>query len=479
MEGIPVKKTIGIFLCLLLVCLCAFALADPDGGKCGDHLTWTLEGSVLTISGTGDMYDYEKYSEVPWFSYTPNYSELVIGKNVTGIGAYAFALSPLKSVTIPGNIKSIHHHAFWCSSNLEEVTLPEGLTEIADQTFLSCYHLKKINIPSTVKKMGKYCLEQCTDLTSIELPNGLQTLGDGVFNHDTGLTAIDIPATVTSIGSNTFYNTGLKTIAIPKGITTIPDSCFSSCEKLVSITIPKSVTLIEKFAFWFTDTLKDIYYGGTEADWKKVTVEDCNEPVVNAEIHYTGGDPDEEPQVTVSGGKYKLNKKKTAAIFTGPEKKSAAKLKILDTVKIGGKTYNVTGIAAAACSGMKKLTELTIGKKVKTIEKDAFEDCVKLAKVSGGSSVQSIGDEAFENCKALKAFTLGSKVKKIGEEAFNWCSALVTITVRTTLLTAKNVGKNAFANLGKKPVFKCPKNKTDAYRKIFLKKGAPKASKFE
>ncbi len=32
---------------------------SATSGTCGDNLTWTLEDGVLTISGTGDMKDYQ------------------------------------------------------------------------------------------------------------------------------------------------------------------------------------------------------------------------------------------------------------------------------------------------------------------------------------------------------------------------------------------------------------------------------------
>lgn len=62
-------------------------------GKCGDNLTWTLEDEVLTISGTGDMYTYERgsgkeYSKAPWrYLY---FTSLVIGAEITRSGTMHF-----------------------------------------------------------------------------------------------------------------------------------------------------------------------------------------------------------------------------------------------------------------------------------------------------------------------------------------------------------------------------------------------------
>ena len=47
-------------------------------GTCGDNLTWTLDDSgTLTISGTGDMWDWETNSE-PWYDYNADISSVII-----------------------------------------------------------------------------------------------------------------------------------------------------------------------------------------------------------------------------------------------------------------------------------------------------------------------------------------------------------------------------------------------------------------
>ena len=90
----------------------------------------------------------------------------------------------------------------------------------------------------------------------------------------------------------------------------------------------------------------------------------------------------EETSVRYNGGIYELNKKKTAAVFTGATDKKATSLTIANTVKIGGKSYKVTEIKAGACEGMKKLDTLVIGKNVEKIGAKAFYDCGKLKNVT-------------------------------------------------------------------------------------------------
>ena len=62
-------------------------------GKCGDNLTYTLSADgVLTISGTGAMYDYNAtppYNISPWFQ-NLNIARVILNDGVSSIGTSAF-----------------------------------------------------------------------------------------------------------------------------------------------------------------------------------------------------------------------------------------------------------------------------------------------------------------------------------------------------------------------------------------------------
>ena len=85
--------------------------------------------------------------------------------------------------------------------------------------------------------------------------------------------------------------------------------------------------------------------------------------------------------------------------------------------------------------------------------------------------VTEIAPNAFKNNKKLKKFTIGKNIKKIGKNAFYGCKNLKSITVKTTKLTKKSVGKNAFKKIHKKAKIKVPKKKLKAYKKIFKARG--------
>lgn len=45
---------------------CAYAEENANSGQCGDNLTWTLNSEgTLEISGTGEMYEYDRERNTP------------------------------------------------------------------------------------------------------------------------------------------------------------------------------------------------------------------------------------------------------------------------------------------------------------------------------------------------------------------------------------------------------------------------------
>ncbi len=146
-----------------------------SSGTCGDDLTWTLDDDGnLTISGTGDMYDYPCIG--PWEYSVETVS---IGMDVTSIGSYAFSGCPsLSSVGIPSSVTSIGSYAFSYSS------------------------LSSLEIPSSVTSIGRYAFSGCSSLSSLEIPSSVASIGDSAFANCTSLVSVSIPDSVTSIGDS-------------------------------------------------------------------------------------------------------------------------------------------------------------------------------------------------------------------------------------------------------------------------------------
>ena len=121
--------------------------SDSYGGVCGDNLTWTLEDGVLTISGTGDMYDYGLW-ETPWIQAIgmDNWdyiTEVVIEDGATSIGSCAFSRLQISWIDIPDTVTHIGTEAF-SFSGLVNLVIPASVTEIGEAAFSDTYALEII-----------------------------------------------------------------------------------------------------------------------------------------------------------------------------------------------------------------------------------------------------------------------------------------------------------------------------------------------
>ena len=91
-------------------------------GRCGKDLAlvWSYDptNKVLTIGNAGEFTENMQFGvEAP-----AEMEELVIGNNVTAIGANAFAgIETLKKVSIGESVKTIHNNAFYNCVNLETI----------------------------------------------------------------------------------------------------------------------------------------------------------------------------------------------------------------------------------------------------------------------------------------------------------------------------------------------------------------------
>ena len=65
------------------------------------NLTWSIDGNVLTISGSGPMNDYRKASDQPWYKYRKPVTKVVVNSGVTTIGENAFRGMDMMTATLP------------------------------------------------------------------------------------------------------------------------------------------------------------------------------------------------------------------------------------------------------------------------------------------------------------------------------------------------------------------------------------------
>ncbi|MCM1112727.1 MAG: leucine-rich repeat protein [Muribaculum sp.] len=169
--------------------LSAHETGTMDGGRsyslsgtCGDHITYTLEQGVLTLSGYGDMksfyaenqdpenpFVYYPDTNAPWSAYAEEIRQLVLDDRITSIGESAFmGLTGLVGeVKLPSGLKTIGQYAFQdCTAAGRKLTLPETLTSIGEFAF---------------DGFALGCSEEYGQEVSLVLPQSLKEIGECAF----------------------------------------------------------------------------------------------------------------------------------------------------------------------------------------------------------------------------------------------------------------------------------------------------------
>ena len=323
-------------------------------GICGDRLTWKLDDNgLLTISGTGEMDNYESWSSSqPWAgSLQEMYSikAVSIESGVTSIGTSAFeGGSYITSVMLPESLKKIGAYAFNGCLDITAVQIPHGVTEIGERAFQDCRSLTDVTLPDSVTSLEGSVFSGCSGLVSVKIPDGMTDMGDAIFNGCSSLKNVTIPDSVTVIGDRAFrYCSSLESVKIGSGVRTIEQYAFWGCSSLANITIPDGVKIIENDVFRDCSNLTDISV------------------------------PD---SVTRIGLRAFLNCGSLTGIII---------------------PNGVTVIENDIFHGCTSLKSMTIPGRVTKIENSAFENCQGLVSVTIPGSVTEIGARAFSGCSNL------------------------------------------------------------------------------
>ena len=134
------------------------------------------------------------------------------------------------------------------------------------------------------------------------------------------------------------------------------------------------------------------------------------------------------------------------------------------------KTGNIYKVTSSRPSSQ---TVAFIGNKVKT-----SVTIPTTIKIKGATyKVTEISTNAFKNNRKLKKVVIGQNIVRIGKNAFYGCKKLTSITIKSSRLTLKNIGKNAFKNTSPKATVKVPKKQKALYNQILKKRGLNKKAK--
>lgn len=435
------KRLLSILLVLLtaLTLLPLGALAD-DNNKCGENLTWKFADGILTISGTGDMYDYSEDYLAPWNEHCLEITNVTISGGVTSIGSYAF-----------------------CYCSVKSITLPFGLKHIGISAFFYCPNIQQIKIPDSVEYIDPYAFSCCKGLHTVQLPASLTLISEELFAECDNLRNLSIPDTVTEIGANAFLRcTAFILEKLPAGIKSIGDTAFANCGNIESLALPGTLESIGEAAFNGT-AIDKASFDGTLEKWAAIGGDGCG--IARDKIdflehicNFSGWEYDEHKHwQSCSCGKTQNEGEHTS---TGDACSvcGAALSAALDSGSIGdGLSWSLSRSGVLTISGSGKMPDFSSVANAAPWDKQKY----KIQSVVIESGVQSISGGAFSGCTALEKVSISETVTQIDLNAFGGCTSLAAFEVAEGNKAFLSVGGVLFS--ADKKLLRCPVGKAADY----------------
>ena len=407
------KKKILIFLAILAVACCFFAVAAsaaeipewteitevsgmPDKSVFGADGTSGATSRVLMSDGkTYPAYYICKNSASLGFSYTD------LSKQ-TGV---TYAAKDVVRLEIPSGVTSTPQAVLKTENgytSLVTASFPEGFTTLGSYTFKATTSvpsaLVSVDLPSTLTKIEQYAFTYCNALEELVIPEGVTEIPVNMANYTPALKTVILPSTINKIGDSAFRSANLENgVVIPEGCTEIGSYAFKACET-TSVTLPSTLTTLGIDIFRECASLTDVYSKST---------------IIGKQMFYTC--PLMETVIlenVVSIGDY---------AFCNPDggTTNISTLVLPEGLTSIG-TYAFTRTA---------LTEVVLPSTLTTIGASAFIKSLKLEKIVVLGS--TLGAQMFQDCGAVNELVLTENFTTLGKDALANVSQASFITYYT------------------------------------------------
>ncbi|MBR4023762.1 MAG: leucine-rich repeat protein, partial [Firmicutes bacterium] len=356
------------------------------------EISWTLVDGVLTVSGEGEMEDFETASKSPWYSQKANITKIVVSEGLTHIGNRAFyQCSNVTEVDIASSVESIGEWAFYGNALLVEVKIPASVIVLSNSSFRACTSLEKVTFEGDAPSLGTYVFNGASESLTIHCYentsgwDGEEWSGLNVsVDHNFGEVTIVKEPTCTERGER--------------------QAVCLICGKIITEYIP---------------ALGHDYVDGycTRCGEREIVSSgDCGASnytyVMGSNVHYIFyGDGE-----LVISGAGEMHDWESSSYRRVPWYGLPVKSIVIES--------GVTYIGSYAFYDCSSLTSITIPESVRIIGYRAFYNCSSLTNITIPDSVTSIGDSAFFDCSSLTSIRIPEGITSIESYTFYNCSSL-------------------------------------------------------
>jgi len=396
------KRALSLFVIFVMVLVfCPADAAEGQNaklsGKLGDDIIWTVEDGVMTVSGQGATYDFEKSSSV--YDYVDSdiarqVYKLIIEEGIARIGKNTFSgFNILSEIAFPKSLEEIGDKAFW-GTYVKNIAFPEGslLRKIGTEAFKNSWRMETADLSSCLQleTLSPYSFMECSELSTVLFASNsiLTKIPEGAFRGCTSLLGVVIPTSVTSIGEYAFWGCfGLHYVSIPAEVSYIGQSVFAGATPVIYA--------------------PDGSYAQSYAN---------NNYLVCVDASYV------EPVPVLSG-----------TLSNGITWSYTTHGTLMISGNGGIEDFESSAHAPWYCLAVTGMNNLVISEGITHIGERSFQSFEKLKTVTLPSTLKTIGKSAFYACRGIEKLVLPEGFAKMGDNALYACESLRELVIPSSM----------------------------------------------